>query len=79
MLQSLRDKGFEISFLSHAQAILSVDFPAAVEELEAALAATTIPIEEMIAGGGGESKGTQRLRKALTNLNWPKAIFEIEK
>jgi hypothetical protein len=29
MLDSLKAKGFQVEFLSHAQAILSVDFPAA--------------------------------------------------
>lgn len=79
MLQSLISKGFEIEFHSHAQAILSVDFPEALAELEAALAETTIPIEEIIAGGGGESKGTQRLRKALTARGWIKTHFIVEK
>ena len=79
MLQSLRDRGFEIRFLSHAEAILSVDFPQALQELEKALGGATVPIEEIIAGGGGESKGTQRLRRALNALNWPKALFEVEK
>ena len=64
MLNSLKAKGFQVEFLSHAQAILSVDFPAVLAELEETLLATTIPIEEIIAGGGGEAKGTQRLRRA---------------
>jgi Restriction endonuclease BglII len=79
MFDSLTAKGFQVVFLSHAQAILSIDFPEASAELESALAQTTIPIEEIIAGGGGESKGTQRLRKALTALQWPKTTFTIEK
>jgi hypothetical protein len=79
MFDSLIAKGFQVEFVSHAQAILSVDFPQAVTELEGALDATTIPIEEIIAGGGGEAKGTQRLRKALTDRNWPKTTFVIEK
>src|SRR5271156_1542652 len=79
MFESLTAKGFEVEFHSHAEAILSVDFPDAVAELEAALSDTTIPIEEIIAGGGGEAKGTQRLRKALTKLNWPRFTFVIEK
>lgn len=79
MLESLTAKGFQVEFLSHAQAILSVDFSEAVAELETALAATTIPIEEIIAGGGGEAKGTQRLRKALAASGWPKFKFTIEK
>jgi Restriction endonuclease BglII len=79
MFEALSAKGFQVEFHSHAEAILSVDFPGAVAELEGALSGTTIPIEEIIAGGGGESKGTQRLRKALSNLSWPKFTFTIEK
>jgi hypothetical protein len=79
MFESLIAKGFQVVFLSHAQAILSMDFPEASAELESALAQTTIPIEEIIAGGGGESKGTQRLRKALAALQWPKTTFTVEK
>jgi hypothetical protein len=39
----------------------------------------SIPIEELIGSGGGETKGTQRLRHALADLNWRKANFTIEK
>ena len=79
MFELLEDRGFQIEFQSHAQAILSVDFPEAVQELEIALLAATIPIEEIIAGGGGESKGTQRLRKALHAVYWPKMEFVVER
>ena len=79
MLDSLVAKGFQVEFLSHARAILSVDFPDALAELESALASTTIPIEEIIAGGGGEAKGTQRLRKTLAAMGWPKTVFRIER
>jgi Restriction endonuclease BglII len=79
LFAALEAKGFQIECRSHAKAILSVDFPEAVSELEEALCSTTIPIEEIIAGGGGESKGTQRLRRALAALNWHKTKFLIEK
>ncbi len=79
MFERLRERGFQIEFLSHAEAILSVDFEPAVAELEEALLASTVPIEEIVAGGGGESKGTQRLRKALAAAQWPKFTFTIEK
>jgi hypothetical protein len=79
MLEKLTAKGFQVEFHAHALAIMSVDFPDALGELESALLETTIPIEEIIAGGGGEAKGTQRLRKRLAALNWPKFTFTIEK
>jgi len=79
MFDSLRSRGFQIEFLSHAQAILQIDFPDAVSELEEVLTSATIPIEEIIAGGGGEAKGTQRLRRALHGRGWPKTKFEVRK
>jgi hypothetical protein len=78
-LSSLVARGFQIEFHSHAKAILSFDFAEALTELEQTLARVTIPIEEIIAGGGGESKGTQRLRRALNELKWVKTKFEIKK
>ena len=79
MFQSLLDKGFQIVFVSHAKAILSVDFADAVTELDAILASVTIPIQEIVGSGGGESKVTQRLRHALANVGWKKTNFNIEK
>ncbi|MGI4819275.1 MAG: BglII/BstYI family type II restriction endonuclease [Janthinobacterium lividum] len=79
MFEALTAKGYQIEFHSHARAIVSADFPGVADELEAALLATTIPIEEIIAGGGGEAKGTQRLRNALTALAWPKTEFIVER
>lgn len=79
MFERLIARGFDIRFLSHATAILSVDFPDAVAELEAALSDLTIPIEEIVGSGGGETKGTQRLRRSLHALGWHKTTFTIEK
>jgi hypothetical protein len=79
LFEELETKGFQVEFRSHAQAILSVDFPHVAEELVRALAETTIPIEEIIAGGGGEAKGTQRLRRALAAIGWTKTQFLVEK
>jgi hypothetical protein len=79
MLESLTKRGFQVEFHSHAQAILGVDFPDAVRELEAALGGMSIPIEEIIGSGGGEAKGTQRLRRSLAELGWRKTAFTIEK
>lgn len=79
MFESLIKRGWDVRFESHARAILATDFPDAVAELEAVLADTTIPIDELIAGGGGEAKGTQRLRRALTSRGWRKTTFTVEK
>lgn len=79
MLRGLTDRGFQVEHLSHARAILEVDFPDALAELEAALLEATVPIEEIIAGGGGEAKGTQRLRRGLTARAWFKTTFVVER
>lgn len=51
----------------------------AVTELEDALLNIKIPIEELVRGGGGEGKATQRLRRALAEQGWLKHNFEIKK
>ena len=79
MFDALRVKGYQIKFLSHAAAILSVDFPDAVAELEEVILNQSIPIEEIIGSGGGETKGTQRLRNGLTAKGWLKETFTIKK
>lgn len=79
MFDALTEKGFQVEYVAHAKAILASDFPDAAAELESALAETSIPIEEIIAGGGGEAKGTQRLRRALSDKNWLKTTFVVEK
>jgi restriction endonuclease BglII len=79
MFDALRAKGYQIKFVSHAQAILQVDFPDAVAELEEVILNQSIPIEEIIGSGGGETKGTQRLRNGLTARGWLKETFTIKK
>ena len=64
---------------SHAAAIMEKDFPAALNELEQVLTKVEIPITEIIGSGGGETKGTQRIRRALNQLGWHKVNFEIKK
>ncbi|MGD9616243.1 MAG: BglII/BstYI family type II restriction endonuclease [Alphaproteobacteria bacterium] len=71
--------GFQVEFHSHAEAILQVDFPEVAAQLEEILIASTIPIEEIIGSGGGETKGTQRLRRALNAHGWIKHNFEIQR
>jgi hypothetical protein len=78
-LEALQQNGYQVEFHSHALAILGTDFPDAIKELESALLSQSIPIAEIIGSGGGETKGTQRLRKALSDLGWAKYTFEIKK
>lgn len=79
LFSTLTEKGFQVEFHAHAEAILAADFPEAVTELEDVLLAASIPIEEIIAGGGGETKNTQRLRKGLVAVGWETTTFTIEK
>lgn len=55
------------------------DFPSALTEIEETLLQFSVPITEIIGSGGGETKGTQRLRRRFSDLGWPKTTFEIEK
>jgi hypothetical protein len=76
---SLSEQGYQIEFHGHAKAILGVDFPEVLAELGDVLASLTIPIEEIVGSGGGETKGTQRLRRGLAAKGWTKTNFEIKK
>jgi len=78
-LQRLIENGFEIRLESHAAAILEKDFPDALGELEEIMASFRVPIAEIIGSGGGEAKGTQRMRRALHEIGWKKRKFEIKK
>src|SRR5579864_8549805 len=79
ILNGLADRGFEIRAESHAAAILEKDFPAALNEIEQVLSVLQVQITEIIGSGGGESKGTQRMRHAFSDTGWKKAVFEIRK
>ncbi len=78
MFDRLRDQGFNIETRNHAEAILSVDFPAETAELTAALADFRLSPAELIASGGGEAPSTQRLRHRLSDAGWRKHNFHIQ-
>lgn len=79
MLEGLRAAGFEVLFTSHAEAIIEHDFPELIGELEGALLTISLPMTEIIGGGGGEAKMTQRLRRGLAALGWTKHNFQLTK
>ncbi len=79
MFEPLVAAGFELQNTSHAQAILRHDFPELAGEIELALQTLRLPMSEIIGGGGGEAKMTQRLRRALAELGWPKHNFIVTK
>ena len=79
MLDRLTAQNFQVDLRSHARAILGADFPEVAAQLEDVLLASTIPIEEIIGSGGGETKGTQRLRKALRERGWRKHNFVVQR
>jgi len=79
MFEQLKEKGFQVLALHHAEAILVNDMPNAISELEGVLAGIELPVEELIRGGGGEGQLTQRIRRGLVESGWQKHNFEIKK
>ncbi|SFU02365.1 BglII/BstYI family type II restriction endonuclease [Mesorhizobium sp. YR577] len=79
MFERLKEKGFNVLALHHAEAIISVDMPEAAAEIEAALLGLEIPITEIVAGGGGEARLTQRLRRGLADRDWRKRNIHVRK
>lgn len=78
-LDGLMSKGFQIEFHSHSKAILNIDHPTALGELDHVLGSLSIPIGSLIRGGGGEAEVTQGLRRQLAHLGWRRHSFEIKK
>ncbi|MEN3811685.1 BglII/BstYI family type II restriction endonuclease [Chromobacterium piscinae] len=78
-IDSLKERGFDIVFQSHAKSILYGEFYAQLLEICQTLQELSLPISEIIGSGGGETKFTQRLRNALNDLDWKKHNFEIQK
>jgi hypothetical protein len=79
MFERLRKKGFDIIALHHAEAIISGDMPEALADLELVLDGLSVPITEIVAGGGGETQGTQRMRRQLADLGWLKRNVIVRK
>jgi restriction endonuclease BglII len=80
MFEKIKKKGFQVLTLHHAEAILTHDMSIVVDELEAVLMDLSIPVEELVRGGGGEGKMTQRMRRSLAlTYGWNKHKFEIKK
>lgn len=77
--RALVAKGFDVQFVSHARSILLGDYAAQAEELVAVLEPLSLPITEIIGSGGGESRFTQRMRRALTAAGWRKHVFLVQK
>ena len=66
--------------LHHAEAILRHDMKSAAGEIEQVLLGVSIPVVELVRGGGGEGLVTQRIRRSLTEqFQWAKHNFEIKK
>lgn len=78
MLEPLRELEYDIMARNHAMAILTQDFAQEFSQLIEVLRDYRIPLHEVIGGGGGEAKFTQRLRKRLANAGWPKHVFHVQ-
>ncbi|MFI0843362.1 BglII/BstYI family type II restriction endonuclease [Mesorhizobium sp. IMUNJ 23232] len=79
MFDRLRERGFDILALHHAEAIISRDMALAEAEIEQSLLELNIPIAEIVAGGGGEAGLTQRLRRGLAERGWRKRNIQVRK
>lgn len=75
----LQERGFDVEYRSHAQAILTTDFSPQLTELVHILLDSSLPITEIIGSGGGESRFTQRLRRQFAEHGWRKHNFVVSK
>lgn len=77
MFDALKSRGYSVYATNHAGAILEGDFPTAAREVEAALVPLAISPVDLIEGGGGEGKLTQRLRHDFNAQGWKKKNVHI--
>ncbi|MYA87078.1 MAG: restriction endonuclease [Boseongicola sp. SB0662_bin_57] len=75
----LTELGFDVQARNHVEAVLVEDFPEPLNELCKVLADLRVADVELVRGGGGESRPTQRLRRAFNELGWHKRNVEINK
>jgi hypothetical protein len=78
-ISALKNVGFEVLYCNHAHSILSGEFYEAFSQIAQILHKLKLPITEIIGSGGGETKFTQRLRKALAGEGWNKHEFKVRK
>ena len=76
---ALEQSGFDLCFTYHADSILRDAFHDITLELESILGGVQIPLTELVSGGGGEARVTQRLRRSLEDAGWRKTVFRVEK
>jgi len=50
MLDPLKERGFQVEFHNHARAILQVDFPGVIGEIQDVLMELAIPVESLVRG-----------------------------
>jgi hypothetical protein len=79
LFKELDKLNYDLQFQGHAEAILIHDFPDVADGLDKVVADFKIKASELIAGGGGESGPTQRLRRSLVESGWHKHVFNITK
>jgi hypothetical protein len=79
LFSALQAAGFEVLIKNHASAIFRQDFPAEAGEIVNELFKFRIPIEDLLASGGGESAGTIRMRRSLAAAGWTKHNFQVQK
>ena len=79
MFPKLRQLGFNILALHHAEAIVTHDMPEAEHDVQSVLTDLSIPITEIVSGGGGEALGTQRMRRGLAEFGWVKRNIRVRK
>jgi hypothetical protein len=79
MFDDLQARGYDVRALQHARAILESEFAGAVQELQEVIVPISIPIEELVFGGGGKTKVVKRMEDRFNKRGWSKHNFDLKK
>ena len=75
MFDRLKERGFEIECTRTRRPFSASTSPKSPSSWRVFCSIRRFRFEEIIGSGGGETKGTQRLRRALASHEWRKHIF----
>jgi hypothetical protein len=70
ILEPVRANGFQFEFHAYARAILLTVLAGPMQELVHVLQGVTVPIEEILASGGGRSQGDPKIAQGADEEGW---------
>jgi len=76
---TLSELGYDVECVQHADALLTHSFPQVQADFEEVLVPFRLRMSDLVGSGGGETHGTQALRRSFADLGWDKQNIQLDK